>query len=151
MQFVIVLLKDIFSGNFQSFLFNVVTKGRLMKIAISTDNGMVAAHFGRCAQYTIVDIENLKVETQKVLDSPGHAPGAIPEFLKEKGCTLIIAGGMGQRAKELFRQSGIDWIIGVRGEVDAVINDYLNDTLVVGESSCEHGEGHGDGTRGCGR
>ena len=121
-----------------------------MKLAISTDNGMVAAHFGRCAQYTIVDIENSKVKIKNILDSPGHAPGAIPQFLKEKGCTLIIAGGMGQKAQGLFRQSGIDWIIGVRGEVDAVINDFLNNTLVVGDSSCEHGEGHGDGTRGCG-
>lgn len=121
-----------------------------MRIAISTDNGMVAPHFGRCSQYTIVDIEDSEVKNKNIIDSPGHAPGAIPKFLQEMGCTLIIAGGMGQKAQGLFRQSGIDWIIGVRGEIEAVIKDYLNNTLVAGESSCEHGEGHGDGTRGCG-
>ncbi|HMA76363.1 MAG TPA: NifB/NifX family molybdenum-iron cluster-binding protein [Candidatus Krumholzibacteriaceae bacterium] len=121
-----------------------------MRIAVSTDGSQVAPHFGRCEKYTIFDVEDSKVEAREVVESPGHAPGAIPAFLKEKGCTLIIAGGMGRRAKDLFRQADIDWIVGVRGEVDSVINDYLSDTLEVGESSCEHGEGHGNGTHGCG-
>ena len=32
-----------------------------MKIAISTDGDFVSAHFGRCPEYTILDIENGKV------------------------------------------------------------------------------------------
>ncbi len=55
---------------------------------------------------------------------------------------------MGRRAQEFFKQFGMDYIIGVHGNVEDVIRDYLNDTLEAGESSCNHGEGHGDGTHG---
>ncbi len=119
-----------------------------MKIAIATDNGQVAQHFGRCMEYTIFDIEKDKIVNKTLLPNPGHAPGAIPKFLHDNGCDLIIAGGMGRRAQEFFKQFNIDWIIGVQGNVDAVIQDYMNNSLVAGESSCTHGEGHGDGTHG---
>ena len=119
-----------------------------MKIAISTENNRVAQHFGRCSQYTIVDIENSQVKEKKIVDNPGHEPGAIPKFLNENGCNLIIAGGMGRRAQQFFQQFNIDWIIGVQGEVDLVIEDYINGKLESGESLCTRGEGKGDGTHG---
>ncbi len=123
-----------------------------MKLAISTDNDMVSQHFGRCMQYTIVEVDSSvsKIKEKKILENPGHAPGAIPKFLREHGCDLIIAGGMGRRAQDFFVQFGMDWIIGVQGKVDDVISAYLNNTLEAGESSCEHGEGKGDGTHGHG-
>ncbi|MEA2103599.1 MAG: NifB/NifX family molybdenum-iron cluster-binding protein [Candidatus Cloacimonadota bacterium] len=116
-----------------------------MRIAISTENGQVGQHFGRCAQYTIVDIENKKMIDKKVISNPGHAPGAIPKFLNEKGCDIIVTGGMGKKAQDFFIQFGLDYIIGVQGKIEDVIRDYLNDTLEIGESSCDHGEGKGDG------
>ena len=119
-----------------------------MKIAISTENGNVAAHFGRCSYYTIFEIENSKIKEKNIIKNPGHEPGAIPKFLDDLGCDMIITGGMGQRAQQFFQQFGMDYIIGVQGDIDQVIQDYLNDTLEVGESSCEHGEGQGDGTHG---
>ena len=38
-----------------------------MKIAISTDNGQVSAHFGRCPEFTVVEIENGKVLSKEVI------------------------------------------------------------------------------------
>ena len=116
-----------------------------MKLAISTNNGKVAQHFGRCPQYTIVEIEDDQVKSKKVVDNPGHAPGALPKYLDSKDCDLIIAGGMGRRAQNFFKEFGIDWIIGVQGDVDQVIEDYINGSLESGESLCVRGEGKGDG------
>lgn len=124
-----------------------------MKIAIATDNGQVAQHFGRCPEYTIADIEDSTVSGKTVVQNPGHAPGAIPAFLNEKGCHVIIAGGMGQRAQMFFQEYDIRCIIGVQGSVDQVIQDYIDGSLEAGDSTCEHGEGKGDGTgrdHGCG-
>ncbi|MEA2096894.1 MAG: NifB/NifX family molybdenum-iron cluster-binding protein [Candidatus Cloacimonadota bacterium] len=120
-----------------------------MKIAIPTENNNVAQHFGRCQQYTLVDVENSKVTNIVVIDNPGHAPGAIPKFLNEKGCNLIITGGMGQKAQQFFEQFNISWIIGVQGDVKSVINDFINNNLIVGDSTCDHGEGKGTGYRDC--
>lgn len=114
-----------------------------MKIAIATDNGMVAAHFGRCPEYTIVDIEGKKIIKSEVIPNPGHEPGFLPRYLAEREVDCIIAGGMGPRAQGLFAQNNIETIIGVTGKVDNVVSDFINGRLQKGESSCNHGiEGH---------
>jgi predicted Fe-Mo cluster-binding NifX family protein len=76
------------------------------------------------------------------VDTPGHQPGMLPRFLNEKGVDYVIAGGMGPRAQNLFRQMNIEPIIGASGKVDDVIRDFLNGTLEIGDSLCDHGTNH---------
>jgi len=114
-------------------------------IAISTDQDYVSAHFGRCPSFTLVNIQNGKVLSQEVLPNPGHMPGAIPKFLKEKNAECIIAGGMGARAEGFFQQFGIRAIVGVQGKIDEVIVNLLDGTLEPGESLCNPGDGKGYG------
>ncbi len=76
-----------------------------MKVAISTDNEFVSAHFGRCPAFTIVDIKDGKLEKAQTVQNPGHQPGFIPQFLHEKGVTCIVAGGMGIRATGFLMNS----------------------------------------------
>ena len=116
-----------------------------MKIAISTDGDFVSAHFGRCPEFTILDIENGKVIKREVIENPGHHPGFLPKFLNERGVNCIIAGGMGMRAKELFSEAKIDSIVGVEGKVQDTIDKLLAGTLVGGEDLCkpESGKGYG--------
>jgi len=116
-----------------------------MRIAISTDGESVSAHFGRCPAFTIVDIENGKVTGREELANPGHHPGFLPRFLHERGVNCIIAGGMGQRAAQLFAEQGIESFMGVSGSVEDVINGIVNGTLEGGESMCKPGEGKGYG------
>ena len=116
-----------------------------MRIAISTDEGNVSAHFGRCPSFTIVDIENGKVTGKEVVSNPGHQPGFIPQFLHEKGVNCIIAGGMGMRASGFFTELGIQAVLGVSGQVDEVIEKLLKGTLEGGESLCKPGAGKGYG------
>lgn len=116
-----------------------------MKIAISTEGDFVSAHFGRCPSFTIVDIEDSKVLSKEVIDNPGHHPGFIPEFLHKKEVHCIIAGGMGMRAVELFREYGIQAIVGVNGKIDEVVEKLQKGTLAGGESLCKPGLGRGYG------
>ena len=116
-----------------------------MRIAISTDAGSVSAHFGRCPAFTIIDIEDGKVTGREELANPGHHPGFLPQFLHERGVSCIIAGGMGQRAVQLFAQQGIERIVGVSGTIDDVIGKIVNGTLEGGESLCKPGAGKGYG------
>ncbi|MGB9765748.1 MAG: NifB/NifX family molybdenum-iron cluster-binding protein [Candidatus Saccharicenans sp.] len=109
-----------------------------MRIAISTDNGYVSAHFGRCSSYTIVEIEGDKVVKQEEISNPGHSPGFLPRFLAEKGVNLLITGGIGQRAKDFFNQFKIEVISGVQGPVDEVIGQFRRHELQPGEELCEH-------------
>jgi len=112
-----------------------------MKVAISTENGYVSSHFGRCPSYTIVEIREGKITGREEIPSPGHQPGFLPRYLAEKGVHCIIAGGMGPRAQDLFAQNNIETITGVQGQIDDVIEKFLKNELEAGKDLCDHGHG----------
>ncbi len=116
-----------------------------MKIAISTDGDFVSGHFGRCPSFTIVDINNNEVVNKETIANPGHHPGYLPEFLHDQGVSYIIAGGMGQRAKALFSEKGIQTIMGVTGAIDEAVDKFAQGKLTGGENTCvpESGKGYG--------
>lgn len=116
-----------------------------MKAAISTDSGMVSAHFGRCPVFTLLEIEDGKITKQEEIQNPGHEPGFLPNFLKEKGVNYIIAGGMGRRAEMLFAENNIQPIMGISGPITAVIEALCQGKLQGGESLCRPGAGKGYG------
>jgi predicted Fe-Mo cluster-binding NifX family protein len=109
-----------------------------MKIAVATEGGAVAAHFGHCSEYTLVDVRDGQLAGQLLLPNPGHQPGVLPGYLAEKGVQVIIAGGMGGRAQQLFTDHGIRTVVGVSGPVDEIVRAYLAGTLEEGESLCDH-------------
>lgn len=121
-----------------------------MKVAISTDGNNVSPHFGRCPGFTLADISNGRITARTYIGNPGHEPGFLPQFLREKGVDCIIAGGMGQRAQSLFSEKNIRTVMGVSGKVDDVLDLFRSGKLTGGESLCDHGsgEGHGHG-EGC--
>ncbi|MBU0574438.1 MAG: NifB/NifX family molybdenum-iron cluster-binding protein [Candidatus Margulisiibacteriota bacterium] len=116
-----------------------------MKIAISTDGDNVSQHFGRCPEFTLVEVDNGELKGKEVIPNPGHHPGFLPQFLRSKGVQRIVAGGMGARAQQLFAEHGIDTVLGISGSVDKVIEQVLDRTLKAGESSCLPGQGKGYG------
>ena len=119
----------------------------MRRFAISTDGDHVSPHFGRCTSYTIIDLEDGKVLAREVINNPGHEPNFLPQYLHKGGVNAIVAGGMGPRAQNLFREVGIDVYLGAEGTIDNVVLQLQKGTLVAGESSCNHE--HGSGDRNC--
>lgn len=116
-----------------------------MKIAVSTDNGMVSAHFGRCPEFSIFTIENNEIINKEVKENPGHVPGKIPEFLNNLGAGVIIAGGMGYKAQQILADMNIIPVMGVEGPVDEIVKLFVEGSLVSGESMCQPKAGKGYG------
>ena len=75
-----------------------------MKIAIASTNKEVAGHFGHCEGFEIFEIENNSITKEYFIANPGHKPGFLPVFLKENGVDIIIAGGIGGGAIDLFNE-----------------------------------------------
>jgi predicted Fe-Mo cluster-binding NifX family protein len=115
-----------------------------MKIAIATDGNMVSGHFGHCEGFTIYDIDGDKISNETFVENPGHRPGFLPVFLKKKDVDVIIAGGMGGTAQQLFIENGIKVIVGAQGNCDDVINSYVKGELKSTGTVCEEHqhEGH---------
>lgn len=112
-----------------------------MKIAIPLAAGRLSMHFGHCEQFAIleVDEQNKTVTNTTLHEAPAHEPGALPRWLHEQGATVIIAGGMGQRAQQLFAQNGITVVVGAPSDTpEAIAQAYLTGTLQAGENICDH-------------
>jgi len=108
------------------------------KLALSTDGDQVAQHFGRCEKYTLVEVNDGKIVNKEIVANPGHEPGFLPKYLNEQGVDVILAGGMGRKAKDLFDQKGIKVVIGVNGLVDDAVKSYLAGGLKSEGEVCEH-------------
>lgn len=115
-----------------------------MKFAVATDRDVVSGHFGHCQGFTIYEVEGQGALNKRFVENPGHRPGYLPVFLKEHGVDAIIAGGMGQRAQELFREQGIQVVVGATGSCDDNAMRYRSGELRSTGSVCtEHAhEGH---------
>ena len=82
------------------------------KVAIPIVNGKLSDHFGHSEKFKFYYIEDGKVDKTEEVPSPPHQPGFLPEWLHEQGANIIITGGMGQKAKLLFDENGIEVFTG---------------------------------------
>ena len=118
-------------------------KKEMVKIAVASENGMVTEHFGHCESFTIFDAENKKIVKSETIPNPGHRPGFLPNYLNDMGVNVIISGGMGGGAVEIFDEKGIEVITGATGEAKAAAEAYLNGILKSTGSVC-HEHQHSD-------
>jgi Mrp family chromosome partitioning ATPase/predicted Fe-Mo cluster-binding NifX family protein len=111
----------------------------MMKIAIPTASGQLCMHFGHCEQFALIDVVDDKVVNSTLVTPPPHEPGLLPRWLHELGATVIIAGGMGQRAQQLFAENDIKVVVGAPAEsLENLVTAYLSGTLVSGQNTCDH-------------
>ncbi|MBE0536631.1 MAG: NifB/NifX family molybdenum-iron cluster-binding protein [Phycisphaerae bacterium] len=112
-----------------------------MRIAIPLFEGKLSQHFGHCETFAIIDTdhESSGIANREDLTPPPHEPGVLPQWLSGMGVNVIIAGGMGQRAQQLFAQNQIDVIVGAGAESpENLVAAYLNKTLQTGTNLCDH-------------
>jgi predicted Fe-Mo cluster-binding NifX family protein len=110
-----------------------------MKIAIPLADGKLTAHFGHCQEFALIDVEGNEITKKETLVPPPHEPGVLPAWLHDLGASVIIAGGMGGRAIDLFKQNSINVIIGAPAlEPEELVKSYLNNTLATGANVCDH-------------
>jgi len=112
-----------------------------MRIAIPLVQGKLSLHFGHCDQFAIIDVNEQGSEINKRddLTPPAHEPGVLPPWLHENGVNVIIAGGMGQRAQQLFTQNDIKVVVGASsGTPEELVSAFLQDTLQTGDNICDH-------------
>ncbi len=112
-----------------------------MKIAIPLAKGCLCMHFGHCEEFALAEIDEQSrdIITVAYLKPPAHEPGVLPAWLHEQGANVIIAGGMGQRAQNLFAQNDIDVIVGASANTpDELITAYLKGELKSGQNVCDH-------------
>jgi len=108
-------------------------------LAVPVTAGKLSSHFGHCEEFALIETENGKIKGKSMHTPPPHEPGALPKWLNEMGASIIIAGGMGSRAKDLFNDFGVNVIIGAPMDIpESLVNQYLSNSLVIGDNICDH-------------
>jgi ATP-binding protein involved in chromosome partitioning len=112
-----------------------------MRIAIPVATGKLAAHFGHCEEFALIDVDldQKAILAQNMIAAPPHEPGLLPGWLAKQGAEVIIAGGMGARAKQLFDQQNIRVVIGAPSHTpESVALAFLDEKLKTGPNLCDH-------------
>lgn len=123
-----------------------------MKIAIPTRENQVDDHFGHCHHYTIYTVKNKQVLNTEELPSPQGCgcKSGIAATLQEMGVEVMLAGNMGEGAKNKLESHGIKVIRGCTGPVHIVLAGFLAGAIIDSGRGCaghsgEHqcsGHGH---------
>ena len=117
----------------------------MKKIALACEDnqgldGQISQHFGRCPYYLLVEVEGDEIKKKDIVNNPyyeNHVPGVVPQFISEQGANVMIAGGMGPRAIDLFSNLGIEVVTGAVGNTGNVLQAYLKGEI-SGVEPCKH-------------
>jgi ATP-binding protein involved in chromosome partitioning len=111
-----------------------------MRIAIPVAEGALAAHFGHCQHFGFFEVDDDgQVTGPEYIVPPVHAPGVLPKWLAENKADMIIAGGMGSRAQNLFVEAGVKVLIGAPSIApEKIVEAFLNNSLQTGDNLCDH-------------
>ncbi len=112
-----------------------------MKIAVPIAGVCLNQHFGHCEKFAFVEVDSISREVVSIseIPAPEHQPGLLPVWLKERGANVVIAGGMGERARLLLVEASIEVITGAPSEsVATLVRKYLDGSLVSIDHVCEH-------------
>lgn len=116
-----------------------------MKLAIPTRNNVVDDHFGHCEYYTLFTIDdNRQIVCTEIQASPEGCgcKSNIAAVLEDKGIELMLAGNMGDGAKNTLEAHHIRVIRGCSGPVVQVVNDWLQGKITDSGDSCSHHDEH---------
>ncbi|QVK18212.1 P-loop NTPase [Mycoplasmatota bacterium] len=139
-------LIELFIGDWLEHTADILEKngGKKMKIAVASENGFVTQHFGHCESFSVFETENNQIVKSESIPNPGHRPGFLPNFLHDLGVNVIISGGMGGGAIDIFNSHGIEVITGASGNAKVAAEEYLKGTLKSTGSVCHEHQHQGE-------
>ena len=117
---------------------------KIMKIAVPTRDGVVDAHFGHCAYFSVFTVEGKEIKSEDKVESPETCgcKSGIAGDLARMGVTKLVAGNIGEGAVRVLSSYGIEVLRGADGSARKAVEDYLAGKPFDGGANChEHHEG----------
>jgi predicted Fe-Mo cluster-binding NifX family protein len=110
------------------------------KIAVPVDyTGILDGHFGHCKLFTLFQTNEKNILSEEKVVPPPHEPGILPKWLAEQGVTDVLAGGMGNRAIQIFNQFNVNVFVGApQMKASEVVNGFLNQSIEFTANYCDH-------------
>ena len=99
------------------------------KIAISSNEKYMTPYFGHCYSFDIVEVKDGKIAKREQVLNPGYDTDFLPKFLFKKGISHVMAGHIDQEMKASLNNNNIKLLLGISGEIDDVIEKFVNGNL----------------------
>jgi len=110
-----------------------------MKIAIVCENDRVSSHFGKSNKIVCFNENGIIIETINV---EKHEHEGIFHLLMEAHVDEVICMQLGHKVVDRLKEHKIKVISGVNGQIDEVIQRYINKTIVSKDNICQHHHEH---------
>jgi len=111
-----------------------------MRYGIPVTSGVLDPHFGHCEAFALIDVDPAKktILKKEIMASPGHQPGFLPGWLANQKVEIVLAGGMGGRAIELFNERGVQVVTGAQAmNPETAVLEHMRGNLKSTGSVCE--------------
>lgn len=110
------------------------------RIAVPVDdNGILDAHFGHCKFFSLIDIDGKEIVAEEKVVPPPHEPGLLPKWLAERKVSDVIAGGMGQKAIQIFNYNDVNVFVGApKLAAKEIVKGFLDGTIDFSANYCDH-------------
>ena len=110
------------------------------KIAIPINNeGMLDCHFGHCKYFSLIDVKENQIISEEIVTPPPHEPGVLPNWLAQKGVTDVLAGGMGNRAIQIFNQNNVNVFVGAPMlNTRELVTGFFDGSIDFSANYCDH-------------
>ncbi len=116
-----------------------------MKIAIPTKEDRIDSHFGHCEYFSIFTIDDQKNITKKEIMASTGTCGCksnLAQKLASEGINILLTGNIGSGAILKLKEAQINVIRGCQGNINQIIEDFLQDKLKDSEINCTAHEHH---------
>lgn len=110
------------------------------KIAVPIDeNGVLDGHFGHCKFFAVLLTQDKNIVDEQTLIPPPHEPGLLPKWIAEQGVTDVLAGGMGQKAIQIFNYNEVNVFVGApRKSAKDLVQGFLDSSIQFTANYCDH-------------
>lgn len=101
-----------------------------MKVAVTSKGNTLEAQvdprFGRCANFVIVETDDMSFEAIENSNASlgGGAGIQSGQLVADKGASVVLTGNCGPKAYQTLGAAGIDVVIGVDGSVREAVEAY---------------------------
>ena len=111
-------------------------------IAVTYEDGEVFQHFGRTEQFKLYEIVDGKIVSTQIIDNGGFGHGSLAGYLRSKGVSALICGGIGAGARNMLGSEGITVYPGAVGDADMNVNAFIDGKLQYDPDTSCHEHDH---------
>lgn len=107
----------------------------------------VGQHFGKVLNYIMYDTETGEVSIIPNTSEHNGGVGLPPELMSKNGVNIMLCGGLGRKAVEMFEQYEIDVFVGAQGTIQNALDAWREGKLqkATQDNACSSHENHDHG------